>query len=156
VEEKLAPCSYRPTTYPLSKNELLNDSFVENNLDETECHSLMKNSDNGSKLPQKYGEKLPMSNLAKEIYLYNGQLHSLSFCTPSDEMFSEYEKRMIVLSEANKDPAPEPQENASGRPSAEQLQHVLNVLSKTVSKTLLKLLISYKFYLRLFYFSRHF
>lgn len=77
----------------------------------------------------KPGLILIQSDSNRDVYLSNNCLLSL----PPHSAFSEYEKRMIYLSESANGPTPEPQNSGSGRPSEEQLRHVFDVLSKTVS-----------------------
>lgn len=77
----------------------------------------------------KPGLILIQSDSNRDVYLSNNCLLSL----PPHSAFSEYEKRMIYLSESANGPTPEPQDSGSGRPSEEQLHHVFDVLSKTVS-----------------------
>jgi len=120
---------------PYSSKDLLHENFVKYHLNDMECYPLTSKSAISRKSPQKYQLQLPTKSSAKEIYFYNGQLHSLAFCTPpTAQIFSDYEKQMIVLSETNKNPTPEPPKDFSGRPSPEQLEHVFNVLSKTLPR----------------------
>lgn len=130
IDDKLTPSNNCVAT--LSFAESSNGNFPKPDLADIEYHNYEENSSTNN-LPNKYKHQTPVNSLAKEIYLYNGHLRSLSFSKPSVEMFSDYEKRMIVLSEASKDPTPEPSNGTSGRPSAEQLEHVFNVLSNNVS-----------------------
>jgi len=79
--------------------------------------------------------KTCLSEIAKhsnnQVYFNNGNPNSI-FMTSSNSLITEYEKRMILLSESSNTPAAEPPKNDSGRPTPEQLQNILDVLASNL------------------------
>uniref|UniRef100_A0A1B6KL10 Uncharacterized protein n=1 Tax=Graphocephala atropunctata TaxID=36148 RepID=A0A1B6KL10_9HEMI len=74
-------------------------------------------------------------NRLREIYSLNGHSQSsVSFGVTSNPFISDYERQMILLSESIKEPTPEPPKHGSGKPTAEHLHVVHEVLSKTLPK----------------------
>lgn len=76
-------------------------------------------------------------DLKKEVTLYfspgsKGYI-SLTRNIPPAPIINSYEKRMILMSQSTKEPAPEPPQSPDGKPTQAQIQRVFNVLSETVS-----------------------
>lgn len=78
---------------------------------------------------------LLQKDLKKEVTLYfsNGSKGYVGLNVPPSPIINSYEKKMILLSESTKEPAPEPQKSPDGKPSQSQVDRVFNVLSETVS-----------------------
>uniref|UniRef100_A0A1B6G2B4 Uncharacterized protein n=1 Tax=Cuerna arida TaxID=1464854 RepID=A0A1B6G2B4_9HEMI len=80
-------------------------------------------------------DTLLLQNSLRETYLHDKYSQSpLLLGITSSPFISDYEKQMILLSETTKEPTPEPPKNESGKPTADQLNVVHQVLSNTLPK----------------------